>query len=266
MNIQLFCSPYDSGRRGERMGAGPAALGEALRGMADGVEEISLSGHLAEISVAFQVAREVSTRVSRCLGEGRFPIVLSGNCNAAVGTISGCGCASTGTVWFDAHGEGMTPDTTSSGFLDGMGISILTGRSWRTIARSIPGFEPVSGSQVVLAGGHECEAAEIALLESVGVERALTVDALARSKVLDQSALDGVYVHLDLDILDSHEAVANDWATPGGWKVADLVEAIRIIKSRRRIKAVGIASYDPHADRNGRAARTAVRLVEAITT
>jgi arginase family enzyme len=118
----------------------------------------------------------------------------------------------------------------------------------------------------VLAGGHDCEPAEIALLDSTGVELARTVDALARSKVLDPGALDGVYVHLDLDILDSREASANPWATPGGWKIADLVEAVRIVKSRRRIKAVGIASYDPQADRDGHAARTAVRLVEMITT
>jgi arginase len=266
MNFRLFCAPYDSGRRGERNGAGPAALSEALRGRADGVEEINLTGYLAEISVAFQVARELSTRVSRCLSEGGFPIVLSGNCSAAVGTIAGCGCATTGAVWFDGHGEGMTPETTSSGFLDGMGISILTGRSWQTMARSIPGFAPVPGSQLVLAGGHDCEPAEIALLDSAGVERVRTVDALTSSKLLDQHTLDGVYVHLDLDILDSREAIANPWATPGGWKIADLVEAVRIVKSRRRIKAVGIASYDPQADRDGAAARTVVRLVEMITT
>jgi arginase len=267
MRAQIFCAPYDSGRHGERNGAGPAALSNALRGKADGVEEITLSGHLAEISVAFQVARELSTRVRGCLERGAFPIVLSGNCvPAALGTISGCGCANTGVVWFDAHGEATTPEATSSGFLDGMGIGILTGRSWQTIARSIPGYTPVSGSRIVLAGAHDCEPAEIALLDTAGVERARTVDALAESKVLDQPGVDGVYVHLDLDVLDSREATANAWATPDGWKIDDLVEAVRIVKSRRSIKAVAIASYDPHADRDGRAARAAIRLVEMITT
>src|SRR5262249_38768832 len=140
MNIQLICSPYDSGRRGERNGAGPAALSDALRGRATGVDEIEVTGYLAEISVAFAVARELSMRVRDCLAKGAFPIALTGNCCAALGTIAGCGCASTDVVWFDGHGEGMTPDTTSSGFLDGMGISILTGRTWQTMAGSIPGF------------------------------------------------------------------------------------------------------------------------------
>jgi arginase len=265
MNIHLICSPYDSGRLGERNGAGPAALADALREKAASVEEISLNGYLAEISVAFGVARELSTRVRDCLLKGAFPIALTGNCCAALGTIAGCGCASTDVVWFDGHGEGMTPDTTSSGFLDGMGISILTGRAWQTIAGSIPGFEPVPGSRIVLAGGHDCEPAELALLDEVGVERLRTVEALKASTVLSQRVLDGVYVHLDLDVLDSREAFANVWATPGGWPVDDLVEAIRIIRERRRIKAVGIASYDPDADRDGRAAQTIVRIIDLIT-
>lgn len=266
MNIRLICSPYDSGRRGERNGAGPAALADALRGKAENVEEIELTGYLAEIRVAFEVARELSTRVRDCLAQGAFPIVLAGNCGAAVGTISGCGCASTDVVWFDGHGEGMTPDTTSSGFLDGMGISILTGRSWRTMAESIPDFAPMRGKQIVLAGGHDCEPAELALLDDVGVERVRTVEALKDSKLLNENVLDGVYVHLDLDVLDSREAMANVWATPDGWKVDDLLRAIRIVKQRRRIKAVGVGSYDPQADRDGKAADTIVRIIDVITT
>jgi arginase len=266
MNVQLICSPYDSGRRGERNGAGPAALSDALRGRAERVEEIELTGYLAEISVAFGVARELSARVRDCLAKGAFPIVLSGNCCASLGTISGCGCANTDVVWFDGHGEGMTPDTTSSGFLDGMGISVLTGRAWQTIAGSIPGFAPIPGKQIVLAGGHDCEPAELALLDEVGVERVRSVAALKDSKVLNQHVLDGIYVHLDLDVLDSREAMASVWATPGGWNVDDLVEAIRIVKERRRIKAVGVASYDPQADRDGRAAQAIVRIIDLITT
>src|SRR3712207_7320834 len=41
------------------------------------------------------------------LDEGRFPLVLSGNCTVAIGTVTGCGCDRTGVVWFDAHGEAM---------------------------------------------------------------------------------------------------------------------------------------------------------------
>ena len=51
----------------------------------------------------------------------------------------------TDVVWFDAHGEATTPETTTSGFLDGMGMSILTGKmladggSGRFRVRALPG-------------------------------------------------------------------------------------------------------------------------------
>jgi arginase len=251
------------------MGAGPETLrvllSPLLKERVERVDEIALTGHLAEIGVAFSVARELSGRVRECLAQGVFPIVLSGNCIAAVGTIAGCGCATTDVVWFDGHGEGMTPETTSSGFLDGMGISMLLGRSWQTMTRSIPGFEPVTGSHILLLGGHDCEPAEIALLNEVGVERMGTLDAVKRSRVLGKKANDGVYLHLDLDVLDSREARSNDFATADGWAVEDVIDAVRVIQSRRPIKALGIASYNPGADHNGRAAQTIVRIVEMVT-
>ena len=68
------------------------------------------------------------------------------------GRWRGAGGGGTDVVWFDAHGEATTPETTTSGFLDGMGISILTGRCWRTMAASIPGFEPLPGKRIALLG------------------------------------------------------------------------------------------------------------------
>lgn len=264
MTIRLICSPYDSGRLGERNGAGPAVLSARLKQRVDRVEEIAVAGYLAEISVAFSVARELSVRVREALAQGAFPIVLSGNCIAALGTVAGCGAANTDVVWFDAHGESMTPETTSSGFLDGMGISVLTGQTWQTMARSIPGFEPVPGSRIVLVGGHDREAAEIAFFDAHGIECAGTVQALEHSRVLHARGNDGVYLHLDLDVLDSREARANDWATADGWKIEDVIAGIRVIHARRRIKAVGVASYNPRTDSDGRAAQTIERIVEMI--
>jgi arginase len=77
----------------------------------------------AESNSAFQLAHKISECVHACRETRIFPIVLSANCNAAVGTVSGCGAENTGVVWFDGHGEATTPETTRSGFLDGMPIS-----------------------------------------------------------------------------------------------------------------------------------------------
>jgi arginase len=201
----------------------------------------------AEIKMAFAVCAAVAERVRESIAARRFPLVLSGNCNVAVGTVAGCGCGSTDVVWFDAHGEATTPETTTSGFLDGMGISILTGRCWRTIAQSIPGFEPMAGERIALLGARDLEPAEEALLAEVGVRREL-------------GRMGEVYAHFDLDALDPSEAVWNQWAPPGGLTAEAVCGSVR----RLSIRAAGFASYDPQTDAGGRAVRAAAAILEAV--
>jgi arginase len=54
-----------------------------------------------------------------------------------------------------------------------MGISILTGQCWRTIAQSIPGFEPVAGRRIPLLGARDLEPPEETLLADLDVRREL---------------------------------------------------------------------------------------------
>jgi arginase len=102
----------------------------------------------------------VAERVSEATASGSFPLVLSGNCNATVGVIAGLAGASAkeegaeevGLIWFDGHADFNTPETTTSGFLDGMGLAIAVGHCWAQMVRAVPGFRPVREKNVVLIG------------------------------------------------------------------------------------------------------------------
>ncbi len=215
-------------------------------------EEIALeSEHPAEISAAFHLCRKVADRVRESRARGEFPIILSGNCNAAVGTVSGCGAASTGVAWFDAHGESTTPETTSSGFLDGMPISTLLGRAWQTLAKTV-------------IGAHDLEPSEIALLDDAGVRRAANVEQVGEALSSLTRDVDQSYLHIDLDVLDPTAATANRWATRGGISVDSLLGGVAEIRKRANVVALGIASYDPAIDRNGNALAAVVRAVETV--
>jgi arginase len=156
-------------------------------------------------------------------------------------------------VWFDAHGESTTPDTTTSGFLDGMGISILTGQCWTTLARTIPGYDPVPGGRILLVGARDLEPEEVKLLDRTGVTRVSGTEHLESLLASLAHQVDGVYLHIDLDVLDPTEAIGNQWVPPGGLTVEAIRAAVRTIQAHTRIKALGIASYDPEADHDGRA-------------
>lgn len=273
MNISALLAPYDSGHHRRRMGLGPEHLWPSLdhllraKGHTTRAEVIALSdGFLTEIATAFGVARAIAERVHDSRRDGWMPLVLSGNCNASLGTVSGCGCGTTGVVWFDAHGEATTPETTRSGFLDGMGISTLAGQCWQHLARSVPGFAPLGGEQILLVGARDVEPDEADLLQRIGVQRVSRAEDLpaALASLQARTQIDGVYLHLDLDVIDPQDATANQWAPPGGLRIAAMQHAIAEVRRMLPIKAVGLASYSPEIDRDGRALQAALTMIETV--
>jgi arginase len=271
MSVRVILVPYDSGYCRKRMGCGPDRVFDRLRELLSGMrlpfdhEEISLeTAYPAEISAAFQLSGKVAERVRESRARGLFPIVLSGNCGIALGTVSGCGVDKTGVVWFDAHGEATTPETTRSGFLDGMPISTLLGRAWQTLARTVPGFSAVPGERIVLFGARQVEEAENKLLDEAGVQRVATVEQLMKSLSGLTKVVDQIYLHVDLDVLDPTEAIANQWTPPNGITVRTLLGAVAEVRKRARVAALGIASYDPAVDRDGRALSAALSVAEVL--
>ena len=272
MDIQLLAVPYDSGNRGMRMGAGPERLLDA------GLERVLReNGHTvhtriaeltadwqAEIQTSFELMRMLSAAVREARESGRFPIVLAGNCNTAVGTLAGLGAQSTGVAWFDAHGDFNTPETTRSGFLDGTAVAIITGRCWTQLAATIPEFAPIPDDRVCLIGTRDLDSLESALLDESSVdivEPKQLRSSLPRVLEKIREHVDSIYVHLDLDVLDSAVAAANSYAISGGLTLEDLDHALAQIAVRFRITGLTLSAYDPAVDTFGHAAQAAIRLI-----
>ena len=282
-DIRIIAVPYDSGHPGLRMGAGPEhlldnGLGEALRSEAR-VLSVTTVRHerepAAEVATAFELNGLVSGQVRRALAEGGFPLVLSGNCNtAAIGTLAGAGSEGLGVVWFDAHADFNTPETTGTGFTDGMGLAIAAGHCWKTMARDVPGFSAVPEENVVMAGvrkvdGAEQErldASEIAVVGSHLIEKQW-LRALAAALDDLKTRVGRVYVHLDLDVLDpAGVGKANQFAPEGGLSAEELLTALGMVRGRFRVAAAGVASYDPDFDADGRVLDAALACVGLLSS
>jgi arginase len=278
MEIQLLAVPYDSGNRGARMGAGPEALlasglQQALRD--DGhrvhvkIAELPADSWHAEIQSGFKLMRMLSVAVREARDSNRLPIVLAGNCNTAVGTVAGLGADATGVVWFDAHADFNTPETTTSGFLDGTALAILTGRCWTQLAATVPDFTPVNDARVCLVGTRDIDSLEGGLLDESSVQVVAPRQLRSAFRPTLNSInehVDRVYVHLDLDVLDSGVASANKFAVPDGLTLEDMDYALVQIGETFRIAGISLTAYDPAADKDGAAARAAVQLICAAAT
>jgi arginase len=278
---QVLLVPYDSGHRNLRMGSGPEhfvnnGLIQVLQ--ADGyevsVETVESQAEFrAEVQTQFELYRSLANRVSEARQNGKFPLVLSGNCGATVGVIAGVRTKPLGVIWFDTHGECNTPETTTSGFLDGMGLAIATGLCWKKLATSIPGFRPIPGSNILHIGGHDFDEGERERLEGTG---ALVINSATLEKTGLRAALhpvitefrhrvEEVHLHIDLDALNPTEAPANQYVTESiGLSVEEMSETIELIKEILPITSATIASFDPTFDLQGRTLRAGFRLMKQI--
>ena len=261
--LRYFTVPYDSGHRAARMGAGPLRLAKEL-----GVQPESIETGMQlprEITTAFELYAKLATAVHECVAAGDFPVVFSGNCGAVNGLAAGVGMEKLAVIWFDAHGEYMTPDTTTSGFLDGMGLSILNGRCFKRLAATIPWFTPLPQSRTMLVGSRAYSPGERDELYRDAVPviepRDLTEPNVDRWLAGMQQEASRLVVHVDLDVLDPKHGRANEFAEDGGLSPEEILRVIAIAARRFEIVALELASYDPACDEDGRVARIGAEIV-----
>jgi arginase len=272
--VHLIAVPYDSGRRGERMGAGPAVLTRALeprlREAGHPVRQVTIepssNAWRAEIGTAFDLARGVAAAVAAARDAGAFPLVLSGNCGpAAIGCVAAE--AKSAVFWFDAHADFNTPDTTISGFLDGMALATVTGRCWQALAATVPGFRPAREDEVVLIGARDLDPAEAASLDRSRIRRVPAASfrpELSAEIGLVAETCAGAYLHLDLDVLDPSVGRMNDYAAPDGLSREDVTWAIREIARNFLVFGAALTAFDPAVDTDRRALDAAAAIALAV--
>jgi arginase len=281
MDITIFNLPFDSGQKRVRMGRGPDHFlqnGAAERLSAQGhhvrVEQVNSTNDFpSEVSGSFRLYRKLSERVHAARVQGAYPLVLSGNCGSVLGALSGLQPDSAGLIWFDAHGDFNTPETTSSGFLDGMALAAATGRCWKKLAAGIPGFSPLPDDHIIHIGGRDFDPEERELLDKSGValvswgkiKAGDLGNALGPALHALKGKVNKVYVHIDLDVLDPRITPVNQFLPSGGLTVTQVEEAIDLVRHNFQISGAGLASYDPAYDAEGRGLEAGLRFLEAVT-
>lgn len=165
---------------------------------------------------------------------------MSGNCGATLGVVAGTNNKRLGLIWFDAHGDFNTPETSRSGFLDGMGLAIIAGLCWKPLALSIPNFNPMEGENILHVGGRDFGSQERVLFEQAGVS---VVDEMVIRQTNIREALKPAtqqlslkakeaYLHIDLDVLNPKVSPSNEYAPRGGLSVEQVLGAIDLIKEK----------------------------------
>jgi arginase len=271
--IRVIAVPYELGRLRDGVGLGPERLLEhgaaaALAGRGATVETTLIE--LAEpddneVDTSFAVIGRIAEAVRAARASGEFPVVLSGSCLAAVGVVAGLGEPAPGVVWFDAHPDFNEPSSAVYGYLDGMGTAILVGDAWQGLAVQVPGFTPLPETGLVFAGARALDEPERARIEASATARApVDPEALTGAVASLEPRPTGLYLHVDLDVLDAGVARVNRYAAEGGATAAELEAALRALLADERVAAVSFTAYEPGADPEARVPPIALRLLGAV--
>jgi arginase len=279
--IRVLVVPYEVGALRMGVGLGPERLLDAgaedalaSRGADVELELVELREHhrdesgASEAGAAFELIELVAARVRAALAEGAFPVLLSGSCFAGIGMASGLDEDPLGVLWFDAHGDFNTPESTIDGYFDGMPLAILTGGAWPNLVERV-GARTVRESAAVLVGGRDFDPLEEQRLTSSSVvhlpPEAIGSDAaVLRAATGLDPAPSGLYLHVDLDVLDPQEAKVNIYSAPGGLTADQLEAQVGSLMGSGRVRAVSLTAYDPGVDAEDRVPPIAIRLLESV--
>jgi arginase len=262
---------YDEPRQG--LGAGPDALLAA--GLPDALQSAGLTVRDTLTAELDPAAREdgrtavnigmlgasTAALISQALNDGCPALVLTGDDTAAVGVVSGVQMAKgadvrIGVIWLDAHGDFNTPETSYSGILAGMSLSIIAGLSgpnWRRAARMAA---PVPTSRILIAGARELDEKEEALIRATDVRlltsaQLVSGDDFARAVAHLASDCDAIVLHFDVDLLDPHYVPSTTTPSENGLDPTAAIEAVRLALGSGKVVTWTICNVNPGGGRRG---------------
>lgn len=175
-----------------------------------------------------------------------------------------------GLVYFDAHADFNTPETTLSGMLGGMDVAAAAGLCL-TRLRLKAGLDPALPTRYIVFGGlRDVDPLEQELLDRSDCEYLSVEDIRGASGAVDAQMkrlsrlTDVIYIHIDMDVLDPSEVAGHSLNVPKGPTSAELAKTLQRMFSSPKAAAIGIASIPfGERDKEGRSLSAAYRLIEA---
>jgi arginase len=286
MKAAIIGAPLDlgAGRRGVDMGPSAiryAGLEERLSAL--GVDCVDLGNVATAVAEATAehdprarflpairaTCERIAGQVGVALEEDRIPIVLGGDHSIALGTLGGLAArhGPGAVLWFDAHGDLNTPETTPSGNVHGMPLAAALGRGgpgFESPAWTLPAVQP---ERVAIIGARDLDPGERALIAELDIA-VHTMSALDRRGIeaVVGEALERatgapfVHVSLDMDGLDPDVAPGVGTAVRGGLTYREAHLAMELVAESGLLCCLEIVEVNPILDRQNATAALAVEL------
>ena len=221
---------------------------------------------------------QLRQEVERSLGQGRMPLVLGGDHSLAIGSVAGSTNhyartgESLGLIWFDAHGDANTPDTTPSGNIHGMSLAVSLGLGDVDLVQLGGRAPKVLARNTVLVGVRDLDPGEREILKRSGctVYTMRDLDERGMRDVVDEAiriASDGtaaIHLSFDMDVVDPEDAPGTGTPVWGGVTYREAHLAMEMINDRAEIAAIDVVEVNPVLDSQNMTGILAAELVQGV--
>lgn len=289
--ISIIGVPMDFGQTRRGVDMGPSAIRyagiverlENLHYEIEDLGDIEISSieetqnpdiKLKNLKAVTDVNEKLAVKVDEAAQRGNFPLVLGGDHSIALGTLAGISkhYQNLGVIWYDAHGDLNTADTSPSGNIHGMPLAASIGLGHPDLV-GIGGYLPkVKPENIVIIGARALDEGEKLLIKEKGIKvyTMHEIDRLGMTKVMEETIAylkdrtDGVHLSLDLDGLDPHDAPGVGTPVIGGISYRESHLAMEMLAEANVITSAEFVEVNPILDEKNKTASVAVALMGSL--
>lgn len=292
LNISLIGVPMDLGQNRRGVDMGPSAIRYA--GVVERLEEI---GHTVTDEGNIQIAAAEKTaspdtnlknlievtdastalanKIHDVMENGQFPLILGGDHSIAIGTLAGLGDRydNLGVIWYDAHADLNTGETSPSGNIHGMPLAVSIGLGHEKLV-NIRGFAPkIKPENVVIIGARSIDPGERELIKEKGIKvfTMHDIDKLGMTEVMNNAMsylkdrnVDGLHLSLDLDGIDPIYTPGVGTPVPGGISYRESHLAMEMLFTSDMVTSTEFVEVNPILDEKNKTADVAVALIGSL--
>jgi arginase len=249
-------------------------LGDIQIGKAEREQDAHAHPKLRNLKAVAEANEKLAAIVDEVVQKGHFPLVLGGDHSIAIGTLAGVAkhYQNLGVIWYDAHGDLNTAETSPSGNIHGMPLAVSLGLGHPALTM-IGGYSPkVKPENIVIIGARSLDEGEKQLIKEKGIKvyTMHEVDRLGMTTVMEQTIAylkertDGVHLSLDLDGLDPHDAPGVGTPVIGGLTYRESHLAMEMLAEAQIITSAEFVEVNPILDERNKTASTAVALMGSL--
>ncbi|WP_303983944.1 arginase [Niallia circulans] len=289
--LTIIGMPMDLGQMRRGVDMGPSAIRyagvfERLSKLFSSIEDwgdisvgrpetiIDVQSNLRNLHLIAEKNLMLAEMVDKIIQSKSFPLILGGDHSIAIGTLAGVSKHYTnlGVIWYDAHGDLNTAETSPSGNIHGMPLAVSLGYGHELLTNILGASPKIKPEHVVIIGARSLDEGERRLIKELGIKvfTMHEIDRLGMTKVMESTIdylkkkTDGVHLSLDLDGLDPNDAPGVGTPVPGGISYRESHLAMEMLAESGLITSAEFVEVNPILDERNKTASLAVALMGSL--